>query len=94
MPSMKSDKIDTFLRKVGRKIGEIRFQKGLTQYQLAEKAGVSIEMVQYWESGRNVTLKTLFNLSKHLGHSIPGLLAEPKGPIARRGRPRMPRKKK
>lgn len=77
-----------FLKKVGRKIGEIRAQKGYTQFQLAEQAGVSIQMVQYWESGRNITLKTLYNLAFQLDCPVESFLKEPRNLTAQRGRPR------
>lgn len=77
-----------FLRKVGRKIGEIRLQRGYTQFRLAEQAGVSIQMVQYWESGRNITLKTLYNLAYQLDCPIHNFLKKPRNLTAQRGRPR------
>ncbi len=78
-----------FLKKVGRKIGEIRAQKGYTQFQLAEQAGVSIQMVQYWESGRNITLKTLYNLGFQLDCPVENFLKQPRNLTAQRGRPRL-----
>ena len=84
---MNKDRCDIFLKKVGRKISEVRLQKGYTQSQLAERAGVSIQMVQYWESGRNITLRTLFNLALHLAHPVEGFFKEPKRAQSRRGRP-------
>lgn len=77
-----------FLKKVGRKIGEVRLQMGYTQFQLAEQAGVSIQMVQYWESGRNITLKTLYNLAYQLDCPVHNFLKEPRNLTAQRGRPR------
>ena len=77
-----------FLKKVGRKIGEVRLQMGYTQFQLAEQAGVSIQMVQYWESGRNITLKTLYNLACQLDCPVHSFLKEPRNLTAQRGRPR------
>ncbi|GEM_PF-2227727 len=83
-----------FLKKVGRKIGEIRLQMGYTQFQLAEQAGVSIQMVQYWESGRNITLKTLYNLAHQLDCPVHSFLKEPRHLTAQRGRPRNHKNKK
>jgi transcriptional regulator with XRE-family HTH domain len=85
---MKTCADSQFLRKIGRKIGEVRFQKGYTQLQLAEKANVSIQMVQYWESGRNITLKTLYRLAQHLAHPIGEFLKNPKNSEPQKGRPR------
>jgi len=80
-------KDDLFLKKVGRKVGEIRSQKGFTQLQLSKRIGVSVQMVQYWESGRNITLRTLHNLSRHLKHPVHDFLNRPKSSAAKRGRP-------
>lgn len=77
-----------FLKKVGRKINEVRLQMGYTQSQLAEQAGVSIQMVQYWESGRNITLRTLYNLAYQLGCPVRSFFKEPRNMTAQRGRPR------
>jgi len=88
IPSMPHNADQSFLKKVGRKISEIRSQKGYTQMQLAAKTGISIQMVQYLESGRNITLKTLYHLSQHLNHPVHGFLQEPENMGARRGRPR------
>ena len=77
-----------FLKKIGRKIGEVRFQKGYTQLRLAEKANVSIQMVQYWESGHNLTLKTLMRISRSLNCGVAALMENPDGVSpAKRGRP-------
>jgi len=80
---------ESFLKKVGRKISEIRSQNGYTQMQLASKTGISIQMVQYLESGRNITLKTLYRLAQHLNHPVHGFLEEPNNMLPRRGRPRL-----
>ena len=65
-----------FLRKTGRKIAESRVQAGRTQAQFADQAGVCVKMVQYWESGQNVTLKTLYKIAKQLGQPIESFLQE------------------
>ena len=83
-----TEKNEAFLKKVGRKVGEIRSQKGFTQIQLSKKIGVSVQMVQYWESGRNITLRTLFNLSRYLKHPIHDFLNKPLNNVVKRGRPR------
>lgn len=85
----KAQKVQHFLKKVGRRIGEIRSENGYTQSRLAEKIGVSIQMVQYWESGRNVTLKTLYNLSQYYGHDVDVFLEDPLHLTTHRGRPRL-----
>lgn len=41
------------LSKVGSKISEVRKKAGLTQEQLADKTGVSVQTVSKWEDGHN-----------------------------------------
>lgn len=88
MRLMYAQECQKFLKKIGRRIGELRAEDNYTQSRLAEKAGVSVQMVQYWESGRNITLKTLYNLSHFLDQPVARFLEEPKSAVARRGRPR------
>lgn len=40
------------LRVLGRRIARLRKEKGLTQRQLAEMAGVSVQALRSWENGR------------------------------------------
>lgn len=76
-----------FLKKIGRKIGEIRREKGFTQSQLAEKCGRSLQMIQYWESGHNLTLKSLYRLSQLLDQHVSDFLKPPEDMEKRMGRP-------
>jgi transcriptional regulator with XRE-family HTH domain len=90
---MQKEKPDQFLYDVGLKISEIREEMGYTQTDLADKLGVSMHMVQYWERGSNLTLKTLWRFSDALGCQETDFLEKPrkikKGP----GRPVHKRKK-
>ena len=62
--------------KIGKFIAEIRKQKKLTQEQLAEKLGVSINAVSKWERGICLMDMSLLKpLSKILGVSINEILA-------------------
>lgn len=55
---------------VGRNVRRIRIEKGLTQEQLAERAGVSQYYVSLLENGgRNPTVVSLWELSQALGVS-------------------------
>lgn len=55
---------------VGRNVRRIRIEKGLTQEQLAERAGVSQYYVSLLENGgRNPTVVSLWELSLALGVS-------------------------
>lgn len=57
-------------QKFGNRIEEIRKQKGLTQEELAEKAG--LHRAYFWdiESGRNISIKTAYKVAKALGISL------------------------
>ena len=58
----------TFLyRKLGEQIEKLRKQKGLTQEELAEKAG--LHRAYFWdiENGRNISIKTAYNIARALG---------------------------
>lgn len=84
---MPKEKPDQFLYQVGLKISEIREDRGFTQTDLAEKLGVSMHMVQYWESGNNLTLKTLWRFSDALECPTSNFLEKPKKTKKGPGRP-------
>ena len=63
---------------IGDNIRRIRKEQGLTQQQLAEKAGVSVHYVSAIErGGQTPSLTTLGRLSRALGIGIALLLEEP-----------------
>lgn len=57
-------------RKLGARIEELRRKKGLTQEDLAEKAG--FHRAYFWdiEQGRNVSIKTIYKIAKALDVSL------------------------
>jgi transcriptional regulator with XRE-family HTH domain len=60
---------------VGRNVGRIRREKGLTQEQLAEISGFSQQYISGLEQGRrNPTVVTLYELATALGVSHLDLL--------------------
>jgi transcriptional regulator with XRE-family HTH domain len=61
---------------LGLRLESLRLRAGLTQRQLAAKAGLSLDEVRSIEQGRaaNPTLKTLFRLSSALDVSMAELL--------------------
>lgn len=62
--------------KVGKFIAENRKEKKLTQYELAEKLGVSDRTVSNWENGKNMPDLSLFkSLCDVLGITINELLS-------------------
>lgn len=57
----------TFLyQKLGKRIEGLRKQKGITQEELAEKAG--LHRAYFWdiENGRNISMKTAYNIARAL----------------------------
>ena len=54
------------LWKVGRRIGELRKKKKLTQDGLAHKMGITTRLVARWEGKENMKVLTLYRISKIL----------------------------
>lgn len=54
-------------QKLSKRIEELRKKKGLTQEQLAEKAG--LHRAYFWdiENGRNISVKTAYKIARALG---------------------------
>ncbi len=76
------------LRRVGRRIAELRVEGGETQEQFAERYGASVKYVQAVEGGReNLTLLTLRDVAATLEVDVEELLVAPRSLQARRGRP-------
>lgn len=58
----------TFLyQRLGKRIEELRKKKGMTQDVLAEKSG--LHRAYFWdiENGRNISIKTAYNIARALG---------------------------
>lgn len=72
------------LRRMGRRIAELRVARGMTQEGFAEHAKVSARWVQVLESGRqNLSVKVLVRLANLLRVDPAELLARPSEQPAR-----------
>lgn len=77
---MKNENVERFRDEfiaVGLRIGYVRRQKGMTQEQLAEKAGISMGFLSQIEAPNmvvGVSLATLFSLSYALGVPVSKLV--------------------
>lgn len=61
----------TFMyKRLGERIEKLRKEKGLTQEELAEKAG--LHRAYFWdiEQGRNISIKTAYVIAKALGVTL------------------------
>ena len=62
---------------LGKKISELRKEKGITQEELADKLGVSPQAVSKWESGKSAPSTTnLLALAELFGLTAEDLLKE------------------
>lgn len=77
-------------KNVGRRIAELRKERGLTQEQLSVLLGTSFQWVSQLEAGRNVTLHSLARIANALRVTLAELLLAPTAPSRPRrlGRPR------
>jgi transcriptional regulator with XRE-family HTH domain len=76
---------------LGDRLGRLRRMAGLTQDQLAEKSGVSVDVVKKLEQHRkhSARLPTLHALAKGLGTEVTALLGDPPA-VASNGAPEPP----
>lgn len=80
---------DKVVRAVGRRIAELRVERGLTQEQFAERFGSSLKYVQRMEAGRqNLSVKSLVRIANALRSKAADLLAAPAALRANPGRPK------
>ncbi|HEY1957294.1 MAG TPA: helix-turn-helix transcriptional regulator [Polyangiaceae bacterium] len=81
---------DRVCKNVGRRIAELRKERGLTQEQFSVLLGTSFQWVSQLEAGRNVTLHSLARIANALRVPLAELFVPPKSPSRPRrvGRPR------
>jgi transcriptional regulator with XRE-family HTH domain len=78
------------LRAVGRRIAELRAERGWTQEAFAEHYGASAKYAQALELGsENLSLTTLARIARTLKVPVRELLAPPRSLRANPGRPRI-----
>lgn len=73
---------------VGRRIAELRRQRGLTQERFAERLGIAANALQRIELGmQNLTIRSLVRLANGLGVPLASLFETPVSRAVRPGRP-------
>lgn len=81
--------IAALLRRIGRRVGELRRTRDLTQEQVAERLDVSVTYVASVEGGkRNVSVRTMGAFADVLGVRVEQFFETPTEPAPRPGRPR------
>lgn len=71
-------------RSVGRRIGEVRAARGITQEQIAEQLDVTVGYIQQVETGRkNLSLKSLATFADALGTVVSEFFTLPQSPVRR-----------
>lgn len=82
---------DRLIQNVGRRIAELRRERGWTQAEAAEKLRIEEQSLQRFERGANLTLRTLAKLARVFEVS-PQVFFQEAQPLQRRaGRPRKKR---
>jgi transcriptional regulator with XRE-family HTH domain len=80
---------DKVVRAIGRRIAEVRAERGLTQEQFAEKFGSSLKYVQRVEAGRqNLSVRSLVKLASALRLRTADLFVAPATMRSNPGRPK------
>jgi transcriptional regulator with XRE-family HTH domain len=77
------------IKDVGRRVAELRRERGLTQEELAERLGIAPNNLQRIELGmQNLTMRSLVRLANELGVGLARLVEPPQNRTVRPGRPR------
>ena len=74
---MPSDSPTAAVRRVAKRIAELRRERGVTQDQMAEGLKCATKNYQRIEYGQNVTIKTLARIANLLGVTITDLVPPP-----------------
>jgi transcriptional regulator with XRE-family HTH domain len=84
-----SDRPEAAVRRVAKRIAEIRRAKGITQDEMAEQLRCATKNYQRIEYGQNVTIKTLTRIANLLGVTVTDLVPPPPA-RKRKGKPPAP----
>ena len=80
------------MRDVGKRVAELRTERGLTQEECAVVLRRSKGHLQRIEHGDlNLTLRSLLHLADHFDVTVADLFATPRTRVVRRGRPPGPK---
>ena len=86
---MRTLSVHRVLSDVGRRLRELRIERGLTQEQLAEHLDVRPRWIQSVEGGKeNLGVETLVRFANGLKTPIAEFFTPPTGPKPKPGRPR------
>ena len=81
----------SIIRDIGRRIAEVRAERGWTQARFAEVLGIAVPNLQRMEQGRqNFTVRTIVTVARKLGCDPRSLWEAPLTARPRPGRPRGP----
>lgn len=80
---------DSLVRDIGRRVAELRRERGLTQQALASKLRATMQWVQQIEYGANLTIHSLARVANALDIDLEALLVPPRPSsyVMRPGRP-------
>ena len=94
-PGVAPESPERLVKRVGRRITDIRRGLGLTQEAFAEALSVSVQYASRIETGENLTLHTLAKIARALHVEVIELFEPPEAVVRppTRGRPRKPASK-
>ena len=69
-------KYNTFAKRLGQQLAQIRQDKSMTQVQLAREAGLSLKYVSMIESGTNPSVRTVFKVCSALETTLDKVMEE------------------
>jgi transcriptional regulator with XRE-family HTH domain len=89
---------ETILAALGQRLAQLRIERGMTQAQLANEAGVAKRTVERVESGESIQLLTLVRLARvlglmeHIGQLVPEQMPSPMALLKDKTRQKSPKR--